>query len=84
MTPARLTETDRAEWAQYARHVVPLPGRARPELSAQAMPSTAPRSRPLVPSVSAPPRRAPEAVAIGAQPPDQSPFFWARCVARFA
>jgi|SRR6185437_9192477 len=78
MTPARLTEIDRAEWAHYARHVVPLPGRARPEMVVQATPGTAPRSRPLGASVPAPPRRASEAVAIGAQPPGVDKASWQR------
>ncbi len=78
MTPARLTEIDRAEWAHYARHVIPLPGRARPEAPAQLLPSAAPRSRLPVSNAPSPPRRAPEAVAIGSQPPGVDKATWQR------
>ncbi|HST75677.1 MAG TPA: Smr/MutS family protein [Acetobacteraceae bacterium] len=81
MTPARrthLTETDRAEWAHYARHVVPLPGRVRPEIPVEAPASAAPRSRLAVSSAPVSPRRAPEAVAIGAQPPGVDKATWQR------
>lgn len=35
----RLTEADRAEWAHFVRHVAPLPGRLRPETSAELPPA---------------------------------------------
>ncbi|MBN9563952.1 MAG: Smr/MutS family protein [Alphaproteobacteria bacterium] len=76
MIAARLTDTDRAEWAQYARHVVPLPGRARPEVPAATSPSAAPRLR--APAAPPPPRRASEAVAIGTQPPGVDKATWQR------
>ena len=77
MNPARLTEIDRAEWAHYARHVVPLPGRARPDVP-KALPSAAPRSRPPVPKAPPSPRRTTEPVAIGSPPPGVDKATWQR------
>jgi DNA-nicking Smr family endonuclease len=77
MNPARLTEIDRAEWAHYARLVVPLPGRARPEVP-NALPSAAPRSRPPVPKAPPSPRRVAEPVAIGSPPPGVDKATWQR------
>ena len=78
MTPARLTEIDRAEWAHYARHVGPRPGRARPVVPSSVRPRAAPRSRPPVPKAPSPPRRAAEPVAIGSPPPGVDKATWQR------
>jgi DNA-nicking Smr family endonuclease len=77
MTPTRLTEIDRAEWAHYARHVVPLAGRARPEVP-KALPTAASRSLPAVPNAPSPPRRSAEPVAIGSPPSGVDKATWQR------
>jgi len=71
-----LTEADRSEWAHYARHVIPLPGRVRPET-----PPPPVRPTPLGPRASPPTRHlasrpAAPLVAIGVQPPGIDSATW--------
>jgi len=79
--PARsraLTETDRAEWAQFARLIAPLPGRAplpRLELPPPAA-DLPPRPRP-VPAVSVARNRL-QPVAVGATPAGVDGASWQR------
>ena len=70
-----LTESDRAAWADYARHVAALPGRAPPALPIPAVP--APQAAPATPPAAAvhqaprvPVRLAPRAhpLGVGDQP----------------
>jgi DNA-nicking Smr family endonuclease len=74
-----LTEADLADWAGYAREVVPLPGRARP---ARADPPPAGADAPAPALRPGPARRRARPVApplaIGAQPPGIDNATWAR------
>ncbi len=74
---SRLSEDDRADWARYARHVVPLPGRLRPETFDRAPPSppSPPRPAPVARSGASRPA-AP--VVIGAQPAGVDTATWQR------
>jgi DNA-nicking Smr family endonuclease len=78
-TPRRktLSETDRGEWAAYARHVAPLPGRALPEAPPPAeAPAPQPESRaPIAPRSH---RAPPSPVAIGANPAGLDNASWNR------
>jgi DNA-nicking Smr family endonuclease len=75
---SKLSDEDQVDWAQYARHVRPLPGRSLP----QEPPGPAP------PSFSAPAghqagvprtaRQALPAIAIGVQPPGVDNATWQR------
>src|SRR5579875_3168365 len=51
--PRGLTETDRATWADYVRHIAPLAGKERPEPPPELPPAPRPAS---APAVLAPPR----------------------------
>jgi DNA-nicking Smr family endonuclease len=80
---SRLSETDIAEWANYVRHVLALPGRARPETAEPAVPEAAaaafPRPPPLpahAPRLAARPNLG--AVIIGMQPPGVDNATWQR------
>ena len=77
---SRLSETDIAEWANYVRHVLALPGRARPETAEPAVPGAAAATRPPPPAAA--PRLASRpnlgAVIIGMQPPGVDNATWQR------
>ena len=76
---SRLTEADVAEWANYARHVHVLPGRARP-----AMPEPVPGlpalpcALPAIPAARPASRPSLGGLVIGLQPPGVDNATWAR------
>lgn len=73
-----LTDADRSEWARYARHVVPLPGRVRLDLPSPAPPSpppTAPVSPSTRPAASRP---AAPVLVTGVQPAGVDNATWQR------
>jgi DNA-nicking Smr family endonuclease len=71
-----LTEHDQAHWADYARHVRPLPGRAHPPLP---VPPTPPQPEPPVPSPVRPRRAAPKPpLSTGLQPAGLDNATWNR------
>lgn len=73
-----LTEAEIADWATYAREVVPLPGR-KPPAGPHSAPAAADAPAP-VPRPGAPRRRARPAapLAIGEQPPGVDSATWTR------
>ena len=76
MARRALSETDLHAWADYARHVAALPGRAAPALPAAAL--ARPAARP--PSAAFMPVRVIEtkAIAVGEQPAGLDKSTWAR------
>lgn len=78
---SRLSETDIAEWANYVRHVLALPGRARPETAEPAAPEAAAapaRSPSPAPAIRLAARPNLGAVIIGMQPPGVDNATWQR------
>ena len=77
---SRLSEADVAEWANYARHVRVLPGRARPELAEPpaALPPALPRALPSAPSPRPASRPSLGGLVIGVQPAGVDNATWAR------
>jgi DNA-nicking Smr family endonuclease len=75
---SRLTETDRAEWANYVRQIALLPGKTRPE--PPATPPSAPAAAPMARALDrVPPSRAMHAALIvGMQPPGVDNATWQR------
>lgn len=77
---SRLSETDIAEWANYVRHVLALPGRTRPETAEPTVPEASAPTRPSLPTPA--PRLAARpnlgAVIIGMQPPGVDNATWQR------
>ncbi len=74
----RLTDADREQWAAYARHIAPLPGRAAPPLPEPApalpvapAPPVKPRGRPPARAQSAP-------LAVGDNPGGLDRATWQR------
>ena len=61
-----LSETDRAEWAKYARRITPLAGRDVPESAELPLPE--PILRPAHPVAPRPPTIRPPVLAVGDQP----------------
>ncbi len=82
--PRTLTATDHAAWADYARHVRTLKGRAQPASlpaspPAPPTPGHTPLAQPRPPAVSAvPPRALPPPLVTGAHPPGLDRASWAR------
>jgi DNA-nicking Smr family endonuclease len=80
--PRVLTDNDHANWANYARLVRPLPGRAVPLPPAQAEnpPSPAPSPLPAAarPHVALAARAQPPVVATGVHPPGLDAASWQR------
>lgn len=76
---ARLTEEDRAIWAQFARRIAPLPGREVPEAPAEppvvAVAVAAPRDAPV--PAPAPARRL-DSLAVGNHPGGLDNSSWNR------
>jgi len=72
-----LSETDRAEWASYARLVRPLAGRAMPELPEPA-PMPEPILRPAHPVSPRPPPARPATLSVGDQPGGLDNSSWNR------
>jgi DNA-nicking Smr family endonuclease len=79
---AGLTDADRAAWADYASHVIPLPGRVRPartpEPAAAALPA-----EPAAPGAASaarhrPPARAMPGLCVGDQTPGVDNATWRR------
>jgi len=75
-TRTPLTETDRSEWAHYARHVIPLPGRVRPEAPLPTIQPASPGPRPPPPARLLVPRPAAPVPAVGVQPPGIDTATW--------
>jgi DNA-nicking Smr family endonuclease len=74
--PRNLTENDIAYWAHFAQHVRPLPGRARPHLPPQHMPTQpAPRPAPSAPALRPAQHNA---LVTGFQPPGLDNATWNR------
>jgi DNA-nicking Smr family endonuclease len=82
VSPRRLTEADRAEWANYVRHIASprgKPTRAAVEIGAAAQPTPSPRlpsARPPLPPPVA--KRATPALAVGDQPAGIDSATWQR------
>jgi DNA-nicking Smr family endonuclease len=75
--PRNLTDHDLAHWAEYARHVRPLPGKTAPRAPAEPPASPAP-SRPQ-PAMPKPNRPAPPAALVtGTQPAGLDNATWNR------
>ena len=73
---SRLTETDRAEWANYARSLKALPGRSLPDLPPPPAPIAAAAPPPVL---SMPPRRVKlGGLVINVQPPGVDNATWHR------
>lgn len=76
----KLTEQDRSDWANFARHIALLPGRALPEVAPpppSAPPEVAPApAAPVQPSSRLPQRPTP--VAVGMQPGGLDNSTWNR------
>jgi DNA-nicking Smr family endonuclease len=71
-----LRESDRTAWAEYVRHVAPLPGRHRPEI-VTAAPAVRPRpALPLAKPATGPARLVP--LVLGAQPAGVDNATWSR------
>lgn len=70
-----LTDQDRLEWAAYARHVVPMAGRAMPEAPLTPPQAPAPRIDPPAPRT---PRPLPATLAIGTHPGGLDNSSWNR------
>lgn len=71
-----LSETDRAEWASYARHVRPLAGRAAPDPPEAPLPE--PVLRPAHPVTPRQPAPLPAALSVGNQPGGLDTSSWNR------
>jgi DNA-nicking Smr family endonuclease len=78
VTPRRktLSETDRAEWANYARHIKPLAGRALPDMPEIRQPE--PILRPAHPVSPRPPIALPTTLSVGDQPGGLDNSSWNR------
>lgn len=77
--PRALTETDEAEWARFARLIMPLPGRRRPSPPAPPPPAAVlpPKPRLLSPKPSTASAR-PSPLGIGGQPAGLDTASWQR------
>jgi DNA-nicking Smr family endonuclease len=73
-----LTEMDRSDWANFARFVVPLPGRALPDPQPAAGPSLPLPMPPQRPPMPRPSIELPPALTIGAQPAGLDSGTWNR------
>lgn len=71
-----LSETDRAEWANYARRITPLAGRTLPDVAEAPMP--APMLHPAHPVTPRPRPTAPSSLAVGDQPGGLDNSSWNR------
>ncbi len=84
MTPRRrvLSDTDRAAWADYVRHVAALPGReappalAAPAAAPAAVGESAPRTAPLPPAIRL--LSPPPPLSVGAQPAGVDNSTWSK------
>ena len=72
----RLTETDRAEWASYARTIKALPGRTLPDLPPVPLPE--PIRRPAHPAAPRPTRAPSPSISVGDHPGGLDNSSWNR------
>jgi DNA-nicking Smr family endonuclease len=76
--PRTLSETDRAEWAAYVRHVHALAGRERPAEAAPSPPAL-PTAPPRMPAPAVVRPKAPSPILVtGLQPPGLDNANWGR------
>src|SRR5579862_8110202 len=73
----KLTEQDRRDWATFARHLKPLPGRTLPELPTEPA-AEAPKPRPPEPQLQKLPSPLPSALSVGNQPGGLDNATWNR------
>ena len=81
MAPLRrrhLTERDRQEWAQYARLLKPLPGRALPDLPEPITPTPAPTAQPPILLPPKPLHPATASLTVGTHPGGLDNASWNR------
>lgn len=78
----RLSESDKAQWAYFARHIAPLPGKAAAPMPEPPVPDIqAPLSEPLRPRITAMvpnPRAKPPPLHVGTQPGGIDSATWQR------
>lgn len=77
--PRGLTETDRATWADYVRHIAPLAGKERPEAPPELAPEPRPAAAPVALALALPrsPQRA-AALVVDRQPGGLDNSTWNR------